>query len=250
MNVGSASGITAEISGVWNSLVSSGFADKLIYIIPLTLILMILSFLTYSLVAGILASMTVSMEDYQQIQTPIMMICLAGYYLAIMAGMFEGSVFINNIDVSSLDDLQLSKIRKEEIGFVFQSFYLNNNMKAYEKVIMPIMLDKIPYKDKKEKGITILNSLDLEKRVNHYPSELSKGECQRVAIARALINNPNIILADEPTGNLDSKNERNIFELLKKLSLEGKCVIVVSHNEEIKKYADVVLKIRDGKLYE
>ena len=162
----------------------------------------------------------------------------------------EGSVFINNIDVSSLDDLQLSKIRKEEIGFVFQSFYLNNNMKAYENVIMPIMLDKITYKDKKEKGITILNSLGLEKRVNHYPSELSKGECQRVAIARALINNPNIILADEPTGNLDSKNERNIFELLKKLSLEGKCVIVVSHNEEIKKYADVVLKIRDGKLYE
>lgn len=162
----------------------------------------------------------------------------------------EGSVFINNIDVSSLDDLQLSKIRKEEIGFVFQSFYLNNNMKAYENVIMPIMLDKIPYKDKKEKGITILNSLGLEKRVNHYPSELSKGECQRVAIARALINNPNIILADEPTGNLDSKNERNIFELLKKLSLEEKCVIVVSHNEEIKKYADVVLKIRDGKLYE
>ena len=162
----------------------------------------------------------------------------------------EGSVFINNIDVSSLDDLQLSKIRKEEIGFVFQSFYLNNNMKAYENVIMPIMLDKIPYKDKKEKGITILNSLGLEKRVNHYPSELSKGECQRVAIARALINNPNIILADEPTGNLDSKNERNIFELLKKLSLEGKCVIVVSHNEEIKKYAVVVLKIRDGKLYE
>ena len=162
----------------------------------------------------------------------------------------EGSVFINNIDVSSLDDLQLSKIRKEEIGFVFQSFYLNNNMKAYENVIMPIMLDKIPYKDKKEKGITILNSLGLEKRVNHYPSELSKGECQRVAIARALINNPNIILTDEPTGNLDSKNERNIFELLKKLSLEGKCVIVVSHNEEIKKYADVVLKIRDGKLYE
>ena len=162
----------------------------------------------------------------------------------------EGSVFINNIDVSSLDDLQLSKIRKEEIGFVFQSFYLNNNMKAYENVIMPITLDKILYKDKKEKGITILNSLGLEKRVNHYPSELSKGECQRVAIARALINNPNIILADEPTGNLDSKNERNIFELLKKLSLEGKCVIVVSHNEEIKKYADVVLKIRDGKLYE
>lgn len=162
----------------------------------------------------------------------------------------EGSVFINNIDVSSLDDLQLSKIRKEEIGFVFQSFYLNNNMKAYENVIMSIMLDKIPYKDKKEKGITILNSLGLEKRVNHYPSELSKGECQRVAIARALINNPNIILADEPTGNLDSKNERNIFELLKKLSLEGKCVIVVSHNEEIKKYADVILKIRDGKLYE
>lgn len=88
------SSITKEISDIWNNVVSSGFADKLIYVIPLTLILMILSFLTYSLVAGILASMTVSMEDYQQIQTPIMMVCLAGYYLAIMAGMFEGSTFI------------------------------------------------------------------------------------------------------------------------------------------------------------
>lgn len=94
LGIDSASSITSEISNVWNSLVSSGFADKLVYIIPLTLVLMILSFLTYSLVAGILASMTVSMEDYQQIQTPIMMICLAGYYLAIMAGMFEGSTFI------------------------------------------------------------------------------------------------------------------------------------------------------------
>lgn len=90
----SASSITSQISSVWDSLVSSGFVDKLVYIIPLTLVLMILSFLTYSLVAGILASMTVSMEDFQQIQSPIMMVCLAGYYLAIMAGMFEGSVFI------------------------------------------------------------------------------------------------------------------------------------------------------------
>lgn len=94
LGIDSASSITSEIGSVWNSLVTSGFVDKLGYIIPLTLILMILSFLTYSLVAGILASMTVSMEDFQQIQTPIMMICLAGYYLAIMAGMFEGSVFI------------------------------------------------------------------------------------------------------------------------------------------------------------
>ncbi len=95
--VDSASSITAEIGNIWNSLVTSGFVDKLAYIIPLTLILMILSFITYSLVAGILASMTVSMEDFQQIQTPIMMICLAGYYLAIMAGMFEGSIFIKTL---------------------------------------------------------------------------------------------------------------------------------------------------------
>ena len=94
MAVDSASSITLEISNIWNSLVTSGFVDKLAYVIPLTLVLMILSFVTYSLVAGILASMTVSMEDFQQIQTPIMMICLAGYYLAIMAGMFEGSIFI------------------------------------------------------------------------------------------------------------------------------------------------------------
>lgn len=94
LSIGSASSITSEISNIWNSLVTSGFVDKLTYVIPLTLVLMILSFLTYSLVAGILASMTVSMEDFQQIQTPIMMICLAGYYLAIMAGMFEGSTLI------------------------------------------------------------------------------------------------------------------------------------------------------------
>lgn len=94
LDTGTASSITSEISGVWNSLVSSGFVDKLYYIIPVTLILMILSFITYSLVAGILASMTVSMEDYQQIQTPIMMICLLGYYLSIMAGMFDGSILI------------------------------------------------------------------------------------------------------------------------------------------------------------
>lgn len=93
-NIDSASSITLEITNIWNSLVSSGFVSKLVYIIPLTLALMILSFLTYSLVAGILASMTVNMEDFQQIQTPIMMICLVGYYLAIMAGMFEGSIFI------------------------------------------------------------------------------------------------------------------------------------------------------------
>ena len=91
---GGASSITSQITSIWNTLVNSGFVDKLGYVIPLTLILMILSFLAYSLVAGILASMTVSMEDYQQIQTPIMMVCLAGYYLAIMAGMFEGSIFI------------------------------------------------------------------------------------------------------------------------------------------------------------
>ena len=161
----------------------------------------------------------------------------------------EGSVFINNIDVSSLDDLQLSKIRKEEIGFVFQSFYLNNNMKAYENVIMPIMLDKIPYKDKKEKGITILNSLGLEKRVNHYPSELSKGECQRVAIARALINNPNIILADEPTGNLDSKASEDIVSLLKKTNKKyNQTIIMITHNLEIAKMADRIITIEDGRI--
>lgn len=163
----------------------------------------------------------------------------------------SGKLFIDNQDVSQMNDYEISKLQSEKISFIFQNYYLDENLKAYENVIVPLILnEKIKRQDRKEIAINLLKKFGLENRVNHFPKELSGGECQRVAIARAMANNPDIILADEPTGNLDEKNEILIFEELKKLSQEGKCVIVVSHSDKVKNYADVLLTIEGGKLNE
>lgn len=163
----------------------------------------------------------------------------------------SGKLFIDNQDVSKLNDFETSKIRSEKIGFIFQNYYLDENLKAYENVMVPLILNKnIKPIDRKDYAIQLLCKFGLKERISHFPKELSGGECQRVAIARAMANNPNIILADEPTGNLDEKNEILIFQELKKLSEEGKCVIVVSHSNIIKKYADVILSIKGGKINE
>lgn len=161
----------------------------------------------------------------------------------------SGKYYLNGEDVFKLDDYKLSKLRNKEIGFIFQNFYLDEHLKAYENVMIPMIINEnIPKDERKNRAITLLKKLNLEKRVNHFPKEMSGGEQQRVAIARALANEPNIILADEPTGNLDKKNENMIFEELKRLSLAGKLVIVVSHSDEIKKYADIILELKDGEL--
>ena len=161
----------------------------------------------------------------------------------------SGKYYLNGEDVFKLDDYKLSKLRNKEIGFIFQNFYLDEHLKAYENVMIPMVINEnIPKDERKNRAITLLKKLNLEKRVNHFPKEMSGGEQQRVAIARALANEPNIILADEPTGNLDKKNENMIFEELKRLSLDGKLVIVVSHSDEIKKYADIILELKDGEL--
>ena len=161
----------------------------------------------------------------------------------------SGKYYLNGEDVFKLDDYKLSKLRNKEIGFIFQNFYLDEHLKAYENVMIPMVINEnIPKDERKNRAITLLKKLNLEKRVNHFPKEMSGGEQQRVAIARALANEPNIILADEPTGNLDKKNENMIFEELKRLSLAGKLVIVVSHSDEIKKYADIILELKDGEL--
>ena len=161
----------------------------------------------------------------------------------------SGKYYLNGEDVFKLDDYKLSKLRNKEIGFIFQNFYLDEHLKAYENVMIPMIINENITKDeRKNRAITLLKKLNLEKRVNHFPKEMSGGEQQRVAIARALANEPNIILADEPTGNLDKKNEHMIFEELKNLSLAGKLVIVVSHSDEIKKYADIILELKDGEL--
>ncbi len=149
----------------------------------------------------------------------------------------------------NFNDKEASNLRMKNIGFIFQGFHLNPNLKAFENVIVPMLINKeIDPKDRKKLAVELLESVGLGERIDHFPNELSGGEQQRVAIARALANNPHVILADEPSGNLDEKAEEDIFKSLKELSKKGKCIIVVSHSNEVKKYADKVLKLDEGKL--
>ena len=160
-----------------------------------------------------------------------------------------GKCLIGEKDISNLDDKTLSKIRNKNIGFIFQNYALDPNLKSFENVMLPMYINEnIKKEERKNKAIELLKYVNLESRIEHYPNELSGGEQQRVAIARALANDPDIILADEPTGNLDEKNEEIIFNILKKISASGRCVIVVCHNNNILKYADVVLEMQNGKL--
>lgn len=162
----------------------------------------------------------------------------------------SGTYKINGIDTTKLTDKSSSIIRMNNIGFVFQDFNLDPYLNALENVMMPLYLNKKIKKEDREKiSKDILTKLNLENRLEHFPNELSGGEAQRVAIARALVNNPNIILADEPTGNLDEELETEIFKILKTLTKENKCVIVVSHSSKIKEYADVVYTLKDGKIF-
>ncbi len=166
-----------------------------------------------------------------------------------IAGLIEGDSGTILYDNQNLTNT--AKLRNENVGLVYQNFLLNENMTAIENVMLPTFLNKNLDKIKRyKKAVNILKELDLSNRLNHYPKELSGGEQQRVAVARALINNPDFILADEPTGNLDEKNEELIFKILKKLANLGKGIIVVSHNKAIKKYADTILILEAGDLHE
>ena len=163
----------------------------------------------------------------------------------------DGDYYLNDINVKQLNDKTKSRIRGLNIGFVFQSFYLNKNLTAYENIILPTYInDKMDDTERKSRVLNIMKKLEIIDRREHKPSSLSGGEQQRVAIARALINNPDIIIADEPTGNLDSSNELEVLKILKEISKQGKIVIVVSHNPIIKNYADILYKINDGKISE
>lgn len=161
----------------------------------------------------------------------------------------SGKYFLENKDIKKLNDIELSKFRMNKIGFIFQDFYLDEHMTALENVMLPMIInDKIQKNGRKNIALDLLKKVNMLERASHLPKELSGGEQQRIAIARALANNPAIILADEPTGNLDVENEKIIFEELKKLSKSGKCVIVVSHSNEVIKYADIVMNIEKGEL--
>lgn len=164
----------------------------------------------------------------------------------------EGSVIINGDNLSKLDKNKLADIRMKTLGFVFQAFHLNSHLKLYENIIVPMLINN-EFKNRsemQERAMELIEKVGLAHRKEHYPSELSGGEQQRVAIARAMANDPDFILADEPTGNLDSKNELMIFDELKKLVRDGKGVLVVSHNDAVLNYADKIYIMKDGVLSE
>lgn len=148
----------------------------------------------------------------------------------------SGKLLIENNDILKLEDNEKATIRMKKIGFIFQEFYLNEYMNVQENIMQPMYINKEYNKVTRRQRVNeLIKIIGLNQRTKHYPKELSGGEQQRVAIARALANKPDIILADEPTGNLDKKNEEKIFEILSHLSKEGKCVIIVSHSNVVKK---------------
>lgn len=159
----------------------------------------------------------------------------------------EGEIFLDKISFSSLNENELAEVRLRKIGFVFQFFNLLPRLSALRNVELPLTLADVPEKESIEKARDILNLVGLEGRIDHGPSELSGGEQQRVAIARALINNPKIVLADEPTGNLDIKTGLEIVQLMKRLNREeGQTFVVVTHDREIAKTAHRILYLKDG----
>jgi putative ABC transport system ATP-binding protein len=160
----------------------------------------------------------------------------------------EGSYHLNNKNVEKLNDNQLSEIRNEEIGFVFQNFNLLPYATAYENVEMPLLFAGLSGKRRKNQVESILDKVGLADRMDHKPSELSGGQKQRVAIARALVNNPNIILADEPTGNLDSETGEDIMELFIKFWKDGNTIIMITHDPRATRYSDKAVKLVDGKI--
>jgi len=157
-----------------------------------------------------------------------------------------GKYVLNGKDVSRMHDDELAKVRNEEIGFVFQQFNLLPRLTAAENVALPLVYAGVSKKERNERAIAVLQKVKLEDRMHHKPNELSGGQCQRVAIARALINNPSIILADEPTGNLDSKTSHEIMEMLGKIHSDGNTVVLVTHEEDISLFAHRVVRLRDG----
>lgn len=157
-----------------------------------------------------------------------------------------GMYVLNGKDVSRMHDDELAKVRNEEIGFVFQQFNLLPRLTAAENVALPLVYAGISKKERNERAIAVLQKVKLEDRMHHKPNELSGGQCQRVAIARALINNPSIILADEPTGNLDSKTSHEIMEMLGKIHSDGNTVVLVTHEEDISMFAHRVVRLKDG----
>ncbi len=157
-----------------------------------------------------------------------------------------GDYYLNGHQVSKMIDNDLAEIRNREIGFVFQQFNLLPRLSAVENVALPLIYSGIPKKQRMEMAMTVLEQVDLAERSHHRPNELSGGQCQRVAIARALVNNPSLVLADEPTGNLDSRTSYEIMNIFGKIQEAGNTIVLVTHEEDIAHYARRIVRLRDG----
>ncbi len=158
----------------------------------------------------------------------------------------RGNIFVDTLDIYNLSSEQRADFRSEYIGIIFQSFQLIPYLTVLENVKLPMAITGIKNEEKKEMAMGVLEKVGLQEKVNRLPDQLSGGEQERVAIARAIVNNPPILLADEPTGNLDSRTAKDVMDLLKKLNEEGQTIIMVTHNSEMEKYSSRTIMIKDG----
>ncbi|MCL5071178.1 MAG: ABC transporter ATP-binding protein [Actinobacteria bacterium] len=160
----------------------------------------------------------------------------------------EGSIFIEGIDITGFNNSQLSELRSKKIGFVFQFFNLLQNLTAEENIEVAMMSSKIPQKLQEKRARELLAIVGLMDKKNAKPSELSGGQQQRVSIVRAMANDPDILLMDEPTGNLDSESEAEVFDHIFKIHKSGKTIVIITHNDKLAKKAEIIFKVKNGKI--
>jgi putative ABC transport system ATP-binding protein len=160
----------------------------------------------------------------------------------------KGEIYLDGQNIEKLSESNLAQVRGKKIGFVFQTFNLVETLTALENVMLPMMFQGVSLREREERATKLLEGMGMGGRLNHLPNELSGGERQRVAISRALANDPEVILADEPTGNLDSKRGEEIIKMFEKLSKEGKTIILVTHDLEMAKHANKIYRLKDGKI--
>ncbi len=168
--------------------------------------------------------------------------------IGLLDDMEGGSYLFNGVEVAKFNERKRSQLRKHNIGFVFQSFNLIDELTVYENVELPLIYTKVPARERKERVEEVLEKVQIMHRRNHFPQQLSGGQQQRAAVARAVVNRPKLILADEPTGNLDSKNGNEVMQLLTELNEAGTTIIMVTHSEHDSKYADRVIRMLDGQV--